>query len=251
MALLTDGMITSLADLQALDSAILETAKDEGVDLAAKSAVAEEELGLELAAFLLRMRGCGADPAQAGTADVSRVVVTPPLKRWHALQTLAAVYGDVYNSQLNDRYLGKWKHFSQLARETADVLYELGVGIAGSPVPRATKPALAGSGPAAAGVYAVKVAWRSATAVQGAPSEAAMWDTANGSQVVVNPGAAPAGANGYDVYAGISEESLARQNASPVPAGQMWVMPPEGLVPGPPPGNGQTPDTWIRRVRKL
>ena len=41
------------------------------------------------------------DRRQIGVSDV---VVSPQMKRWHALHTLAVVYRDAYNNQLNDRY---------------------------------------------------------------------------------------------------------------------------------------------------
>ena len=42
-----------------------------------------------------------------------QVVVTPPLKLWHTFRTLEMVYGDAYNSQLNDRYAGKRDEFHE------------------------------------------------------------------------------------------------------------------------------------------
>ena len=88
-----------------------------------KLALAQEELGLELETLLSQLRtplllgGLNAPPA------VDQVVVTPPLKLWHTFRTLEMVYGDAYNSQLNDRYAGKRDQFHERAKwayETAD-----------------------------------------------------------------------------------------------------------------------------------
>ncbi len=48
MALFTDGTITTLEDLAAHESGILELAAGEGIDLAAKLRIAQEDIGVEL-----------------------------------------------------------------------------------------------------------------------------------------------------------------------------------------------------------
>ena len=54
MALVMDGSISTVEDLRALDSAILDTSIGENIDLNNKLQVAEDAVQLELAVFLLR-----------------------------------------------------------------------------------------------------------------------------------------------------------------------------------------------------
>ncbi len=250
MALLTDGPVSELRDLQAMDSTILETAKHEGIGLDAKLAIATEQIQLEVAAFLLRTQASSIIPSGTGSYELSRVVVTPGLHRWHTLRTLVEVYSDAYNSQLNDRYLGKWKHFSMLAREAADLLFELGVGLVGFPIPQAPAPEVTsagGNGPAE--TYVVRIGWRSAQGTAGAAGEAVVYDASGGELIQVAAGTAPAGVTGWDVFVGLAGETVRRQNGSPIGLEQVWLLPESGLVAGTAVGTGQSPEYHVRRSR--
>ncbi len=121
MALFTDGEINNLQDLQRIESALLDIANVEQIDLNAKMALAQDQIAGDLLIFLLKQTPRNPfNPIlsyQAGSArrllGVSDVVVTPPLKRWHALKSIEYAYEDAYNNQLNDRYQGKWKQYQQ------------------------------------------------------------------------------------------------------------------------------------------
>jgi hypothetical protein len=250
MALLTDGAISTLDDLRALDSAVLETATVESIDVSRKLTVAAEAIQLELAVFLIR--ASGQSGSRGGPAELSRVVVTPGLRRWHTLRTLAEIYSDAYNSHFNDRYSGKYRHFLKLTRETSDLLLEYGVGLVDRPVPRAPMPVVSSAGGGGSvTAYYVRTAWRSADGGSGSPSEMATFHAGGGELISVDAGPAPAGVTAFDVYVGTSEASLARQNASPVAAGSVWNMPLSGAVEGPGPGQGQSPEYYIRRSRTI
>src|SRR5262245_57001352 len=101
MSLFTDGSIAKLDDLRAYESAVLDLASGEGIDVASKLRITQRQLGTELMPFL----------AKSGVAepDLSTVVVTDALLDAHALRTLELIYRDLYQSRLNDRYEGKWK----------------------------------------------------------------------------------------------------------------------------------------------
>ncbi len=251
MALLTDGMISGLEDLQAYDSSLLETSRNEGIELGAKLAAAELAVQLEIAAFLKRVRPESISNGPNEDYDLSHVVVTPALRRWHSLETLAEIYGDAYHSQLNDRYEGRWRHFTKQARDAADTLYELGVGIVANPIPRVAKPALTATGSGGASTtYTVRVAWRNAAGESGAASKPATLDASNGQLFEVDAGSAPAGVMGFDVYAGGEGAVPERQNSAPIAAGQVWSLPSSGVVPGVAAGEGQIPDYLVRRDRR-
>jgi hypothetical protein len=243
-----DGSISTVEDLRSLDSAILDTSLGENIDLVKKLQVAEDAVQLELAVFLLR--AANQNGVSGPGVDLGSVVVTNPLRRWHSLRCLVEVYSDAYNSQFHDRYLGKWKHYSKLTRETSDLLFEYGVGVVSNPVPKAPKPALtegASGGPVTQ--YFVRIAWRGRLGMSGALSEVNVFPAPNGELLYAGAGAAPAGVTGFDVYAGEATDSLSLQNATPVTIGQFWVMPPGGLVPGTPPPAEQKPDYYVRRNR--
>ena len=65
------------------------------------------------------------------------------MKRWHALHTLAIVYRDAFNNQLNDRYLAKWQRISELSRKARDdTTLQFGIGLVMTPIPQAQAPAI-------------------------------------------------------------------------------------------------------------
>lgn len=251
MALLTDGPVAEIADLQAYDSSILDTARNEGIGLDKKIEVAQRKLELELSVFLPRMGGEGLI-APNGQVELRKVVVTAGLERWHVLETLAAVYCDAYNSQLNDRYLGRWKEYARLAEQTAELVREVGVGIVRDPLPRPAAPEVAAAGAAGADVtYAIQVAWRSASGGSSAASPVTYYSAADGAQPAVSAPGAPENAAGWDVYVSIAGSVPLKQNIGAIPAGTSWTLPGTGLVPGLPASSGQTPDYYVRRSRVL
>ncbi len=248
MALVLDGTISTVEDLRSLDSAILETSTGEGIDLTKKLQVAEEAVQLELAVFLLR--ATNQNGVSGPGVDLGNVLVTKPLRRWHSLRTLVEVYSDAYNSQFNDRYLGKWKHYLKLSRETSDLLFDYGVGIAGNPIPRAPKPVVVQAGTGGPVTeYVVRIAWHGRYGATGSPSPPTVYPAPNGELIAVSAGNGPADVIGFDVFAGESEADPTRQNPSVIPLGQTWTMPISGLVGGAAPAAEQQPDRYIRRNR--
>lgn len=239
MALFTDGSISTIEELVGYESAILDVAKTEGIDLTKKLTLAEEELAVDLQAFLAR---------QNDTRLTNQIVVTESLHKWHTFRALSVTYRDAYNRQLNDRYEGKWKEYERLAAWAAGALFEAGVGMVNAPVPRANKPELGTiAGPHGAQVYFVSVTWLGAGGAEGAPSEVtALTAVANTALWVkaVNP---PAGVLGWDLYAGRSGTDLALQNSSPLMAGVTWAEPSGGLNTGRAVGRGQEPDSYLRQ----
>ena len=246
MALFTDGPAASIEDLQALDSAIFETSRTENISLPGKLDIARQAIELELSVFLLRTARLDV----AGEADIRRVVVTPGMRRWHALRTLAEVYGDAYSSQLNDRYLGKWKSFRELSKETAELLMELGVGVVRNPVPKASPPTVrATSGSGGIETYAIRVCWRNAFGEAGATSDPVILEASDVEVPEVSVGLAPAGCIGWDVYIGTSPDSTIRQNESPIHPASTWSPAGSVITSGTGPSTGQSPEYFIRRRR--
>ncbi len=244
MALFSDGGISTISDLRAHETGILEAANSEGIDLGAKLALADQEIGAQLTRFLRRQ---GEQRAEAGNVAVSAV-----LRQWHALHTLALTYRDLYYNQLNDRYRAKWTEYSRLAREASSLLFETGTGIVDSPIRKADAPEPGSTaGPLAAATCFARVAWVDARGQEGSPSDAVAWSGAEGSKLTVRAVNAPEGAAGWNVYVGESDDAVQLQNDSPLAAGQVWEEPDTGLRSGRRPGEGQTPDRTVTLSRVL
>jgi len=147
MALFTDGAINETIDLQNYENRILDVASAEGIDLAGKIALAQDEIASELMMFLLKRLPFVESqwlpqPATRQQIGVSDVAVTGPLRQWHVHQTLALVYRDAYNNQLNDRYQGKWNEYEALAKTSSKNYLRIGVGLVAGPIPKASPPIL-------------------------------------------------------------------------------------------------------------
>jgi hypothetical protein len=251
MALLTDGPGPAIADLQAHDSSILDTARTEGIELTKKIEVARRELDVELSVFLLRS-GDGVVRSLNGDIDLRKVVVTAGLERWHVLKSLAATYCDAYNSQLNDRFLGRWKHYDKLSREAGEALFEVGVGVVRDPVARPSVPTVTAAGPAGgSAVWTIQVAYRNAFGGFSASSDAVHYLASAGTQPVIRVSGAPAAAAGWDVYIGVDSAVPQRQNASMLALNVAWQVAGSGPTGGPLASPGQTPDYFVRRSRVL
>ncbi len=252
MALFTDGLVNTILDLQNNESAILVVASSAGIDLAGKMELAQEDIANQILLFLLRRwtypQAQWADRRNLGVCDV---VVSAPLRQWHVHKTLALVYRDVYNSQLNDRYLGKWNEYEQLARVSSDRYFETGVGIVSDPLPRPASlllTAVIGSG--AAVTYYVVATWVNATGQESGPSDIGQFGTSDGEQVTVALANPPPSATGWNVYMGETPDTIGLQNEVPIEINNSWTTsasPAEGRAAGP----GQRPTRFLVDHREI
>lgn len=244
MALFTDGAISEIEDLTAYESAVLDLAAAEQIDLTVKLRLAREELGIQLEALLAgheRVPGLG------------NIVVTKPLGKWHVFHTLALIHRDAYHRQLNDRYLGKWKEYEKLAAWAREALLQTGLGITYDPIPRAQKPELSyvpAEGLAAA-TYYVRAAWRNAGGEEGSASEIATLDVPAGHALVARAVSAPGRATGWSVYVGLSALEQMLQNEAPLGVNEAWTEPASGIRHGALPASGQEPQVMLRPGRRL
>jgi hypothetical protein len=238
MALFTDGSLSDVQDLLAYEANLVEVADAESIDLEAKLRLAQDEIAAELVAAAL-------GPVTLRHFTLDQVIVTSQLKLWHTFQTLAIAYRDAYNRKLNDKYLPKWSEYRDLSRWAANLLYQSGVGIALSPLPRPPQPAL-DTVPATLDALAlyVRMTWLAASGAEGAPSLEAAFETEANQALRVTPPAAPAVVTGWNVYVGTTSGSATRQNGSPLDLSQPWIVPATGLVVGEPTGDGQEPDLF-------
>jgi hypothetical protein len=247
MALFTDGSISTIAELLEYESAILDVAKTEKIDLTAKLKLAHAELGAELDGRL-RRRQESQDALWPTIVPrgLGCVVVTESLHKWHTFRTLGLIYRDAYNQQLNDRYRGKWQEYDRMAERTRQMLFDTGLGMTSSPMPRPEQPELSATASAvAAATYFVSVTWVAEGGEEGAPSEIKALTTAGGDLTVkaMNP---PASACGWNVYVSYSPAGLTQQNDAPIAPGQSWTAPAAGLKKGKLAGCGQRPEMYLR-----
>jgi hypothetical protein len=245
MALFNDGPLSTAADLQRYENGILNLAGAESLNLAAKIMLAQKDLASEVLLFLFR-RATPRDYSLGfrrarGLADV---VVTEPMRQWHVYRTLALVYRDAYNNQLNDRYLGKWTEYEQLAKGSAQMYFQIGVGLVADPVPKPASPVLSSvAGTAAGEDFYVAVTWVNGSNEEGAPSDFAELGTSDGQLLVVSVSGAPQNAIGWNVYVGTAPGGLTLQNDGPLGTTSNWTMT-SGVGAGTPLPAGQQP-TWF------
>ncbi len=246
MALFTDGTISLAQDLQGYDSSVLTVANAEGIDVAVKMTLAQQELGNELMLFLFR-RAPFRDyqPNLRRSRGLADVVVTDALQQWHILTTLALVYRDAYYNQLNDRYQGKWNEYEQLAKASSRTYFQLGVGLAADPIPIAPAPVLSSvPGSGGAETFYVVATWVNAAGQESAPSAYAELITTAGEDLVVTLTGPPQNAVGWNVYVALAPSAPTRQNDAPLALSSSWTLT-GGLTAGAALATGQQPARFI------
>jgi hypothetical protein len=185
---------------------------------------------------------------------LSTVVVTSTLQRWLCFDSLARIFGEAYNVQLNTRFQGKWTEYQQLASEAASMAFSSGLGLVYNPLPRPALPAVAvatGTAPAE-GIF-VQTAW-----VDSGGSESAL-SPVNG--VILPAGStisvamaeinSPPAATGWNVYASTAADTLTLQNNAPLQTGISWPLPPSGVIVGAKAINGQQPNYYLTLSREI
>jgi hypothetical protein len=250
MALFTDGPPSSIEQLAGLDSQLLSVASAEGIDVTRKLELAHEETGMDLHALLKKMSAAESLIWAVVKPQLENVVVTPALRLWHAYRTLDLVYSDAYNSQLNDRYMGKRDQFQQMAVSYRERLIEAGVGMASLPVPRSAMPVLAPApGSLPDNTYYATAAWVNRMNEEGASATpAAIATTSSSFSAQIGP--APGNATGWNVYVGMDPDGMTLQNNLPLEVGAAWVQPVWIETTGRKPGCGQAP-SYVQTLARI
>lgn len=250
MALFTDGPPSTIESLAGLDSQLPGVASTEGIDVTRKLQLAHEEIDLDLHALLKRLSPADRLMWAVVKPGLENVVVTTALRLWHAYRTLELVYSDAYNSQLNDRYMGKRDQFQRMAVSYRERLIEAGAGMASIPVPKATTPVLAAApGSLPDNIYYATAAWVNRVNEEGASAIPAAITTSSGS-FSARLGPAPANATGWNVYVGMDPDNMALQNGAPLDVGAAWVQPVWISATGRKPGCGQAP-SYVQALARI
>ena len=246
MALLTDGSPNTVETLKAIESSIAEVAKIELIDIDIKMDLALEEISESLMVNLIQLGTQDPQYLSRRQIGVSTIVVTAPLRRWHALQSIAMIYRDAYHNQLNERYLAKWKYFISASADARRTLLQTGLGLVNAAVPEAPTPVIGVAvGQWPAGVYVVRIAWVDSLGQVGSPGEAVTAELGPGSAPTVTSPTPPIGIAGWNVYIAPIGSVPTLQNGTPLGFAVPWVAPSAGPVTGLPVGTGQKPDRYI------
>ncbi|HEY3838736.1 MAG TPA: hypothetical protein VGL72_19295, partial [Bryobacteraceae bacterium] len=142
MAMLMDGPPSTIEDLNARDSDLINVSVAENINLTAKLQLAAKDLEMAVESMLVSV-----PPTHRGIQftfpSLRHIGVTPQMKRWHTYATLRLVYQDLYYSRLNDRYQAKMRLFADEEARVLDDLRTLGLGIVFDPLPQALAPQIA------------------------------------------------------------------------------------------------------------
>lgn len=255
MALFTDGAPASIDDLRRYDSSAENLAHEAGIDLDAKLSVAAEEVGQEVFRFLLlqsdsRFMAGGdiASEAARRITGLSDVVVTPSLRRWHAMRALAGLYRDAYASEVTDRFRLKWQDYERLAKDAEAYAFTAGIGLSRNPLSKAPVPDVEQFSSITNRVDScLRIAWVNGIG-EGTPSDPLKVALGPGDVVSVSDGAP--NATGWNVYAAGDEDTPMLQNDTPLGLGDKWTVPATGFRTGRPPVEGRLPDYLVieRRI---
>jgi hypothetical protein len=242
MPLFTDGTPADIEYLRSYESSILDLAATEGIDLEAKLRLTASELGDSVLRFLLT-EGTRESQAQRRRLGMSGVVVTPAMRRWHAVRTLDAVYRDAYGSQLNERYAKKLKEYAEATRKASEEYFQIGVGMVLRPIARPGRPVVVAGTSSDLTCY-VQVTWVDDIGQESAPSEPASFNAGAGSTFDAGSPAENF-VTGWNVYAGLTLEWVTLQTTAPLPVGSLWTSPGTLLTGGRPVGGGQPPTYYV------
>ena len=242
MALFRDITSVDTDWLRHYESSLVEDATGENIDIPKKIILAHQELSGRLDGFLRSQ--------EAGSLD--QVVVTDLLRESWSYLALALMYRDAHSSHLSDRFERNWKTFADRAEKALNLLFETGIGMVYEPMPVAVPPVVhLERGDAGAGMFLVQVAYVSNSGQEGAPSSAKAIEIGDNQRPTVYLSGYPANAAGWNLYMGLTKDSLGRQNSAVLPLSSSWTLYGPGLQPGPAPLGGQRPDFFVRRRRLI
>jgi hypothetical protein len=255
MALFTDSDVVTLDDLLKFESSLIQVSSTHGIDVETKIRLAVDEIGDKI---LLSLLQAGAPGQWTGTAELGlgNVVVSSPLYRWICFNSLARVYAEAYNVQLNTRFQGKWTEYQQQANQASNLVMASGIGVVLYPLPKPALPTVTVSqGTMTMPAMFIQISWTGRQNQESAPSPiaGAVLNGAAGVQIAPSELRTdiPENASGWNVYAGTAQANLTLQTEMPISLDQHWQMPGSGVAIGRRPGIGQSADLNIAFSKRL
>lgn len=242
MSLLVDRTSPTVQDLLRIDGSLLDVASIEGIDLDSKLGIAREEVAYKVLAILVES-GESADTLES-------VVVTEPMHRWIALKTVSLCFRDGHFRHLSDRYKEKWTLYERLSHEAYDDLMRLGLGRTANPMPRPSVGAISkGSGSLEDGSYLIAFSALNAWDEESEVSECASIYLSMAEGIHAEMPILPPQAVAWNVYVGRTQESLQKQNSTPLAIGtsiEVQVLENYGS-----PSTGQAPALYTKALKRI
>ncbi len=258
MALFTDTNVITLDDLLPYEVTLVQIASPHGINVDTKINLASSAIGDKLLLWLLDAGVADPQFATRRKIGLSTVVVTPSMRRWLSFESLSRFFAEAYNIQLNSRFQGKWAEYQQESNTARDLVARDGIGIVYHALPEPAMPSVTlGAGTLAAQSLFVQTSWVDANGSESgiSPVNGLLLNDSAGVTVAMSETGmqVPPTAAGWNVYLSSSETVPALQNSTPLAVGANWSLPSIGVISGPPPSAGQTPDYYVpvpNRIRR-
>jgi hypothetical protein len=256
MALFTDQSIVVLDELLQFETTLVQVASTHGINVETKINLATSVVGEQVMLWLFEAGASDPQLLARRALGLSTVVVTPPLRRWLEMESLARFFAEAYNVQLNPRFQGKWTEYQEEARKARMMASLAGIGIVYRPLPKPSIPLVSvQSGNAPAQSLFVQTAWVDGRGHEGALSPVNGIILGDGSTITVATaeGAleAPPAAIGWNVYVSSTDRGATRQNSETIGIGASWNLPTTGLTDGDAPINGQHPEHYVAILNRI
>lgn len=255
MALFTDAGVVTINDLLKYEGTLVQVASDHDINVDTKIGLAASAIGDRLMLWLLNIGASDPQFVSRRLIGLSTVVVTDPLRRWLAFESLSRVFAEAFNLQLNTRFQGKWQEYRTEAEAAADYAFQSGIGIVFNPLNEPAMPLVSVQmGPAAASALFVQTTWVDAKGCEGAPSPVnglILPDQSSITVAMAEGANAPLAAVGWNVYIGLGQTTPTRQTSTPQQIGSTWQLPSTGVVIGSSVGQGQMPNFYIRTSKQI
>jgi hypothetical protein len=104
MALFTDQSIVTLDELLQFETTLVQVASTHGINVETKINLATSVIGDQVMLWLFEAGASDPQLLARRALGLSTIVVTPPLRRWLEMESLARFFAEAYNVQLNPRF---------------------------------------------------------------------------------------------------------------------------------------------------
>jgi hypothetical protein len=256
MALFTDAGVLTINDLLEYEGTLVQVASDHDINVDTKIALATSSIGDRLMLWLLNIGRSDPQFLTRRTIGLSTIVVTEPLRRWLAFESLSRIFAEAYNLQLNTRFQGKWQEYQRESVASSEFAFQSGLGIVFNALSEPAMPLVSiQSGSASAAALFIQTTWVDAKGCESAASPVNGLILSDGSGVTVAMAEgvlnAPYAAVGWNVYVGVDQSAPTRQTLAPQEIGSTWELPTTGLMSGNTAGEGQMPNFFIRTSKQI
>jgi hypothetical protein len=250
MALLNDDGPSSFEDWVGYDSKLLFLSEQENTSVEAKSAYAKQWITSEIRLFILNNSSVTTDQVES---SLCRIVVTEPLKRWHAMQTLNLYYDDIASLQANKGHYQRSLQYANRALVAREMLFESGIGFVSRAIPQARLPHIKGE-PMNSPAFSLRARsqYSGADGNVGSPSREFWIRSDNGESMAILYEELPEGVIGWNLYLEDGNGQFRSVNSNPISAGTSYLIASSEVTFGSSLiESGQKPDYFLRKNRSL